>query len=222
MSSLEIAGRLSGASFSENGVPQIVSLQPGEQTVAFTHDLARRSMLRPRRPQLPGRVLRDHERLHPAVVDLRREARIERVRVGRRVVAVAVEVRGGVPDPVLPYRSGRAMRRRASPRPRARRPVVLFRVSPTTPVSVHVCVSSVEAEDVEVTARRVEQLAPPGAVVEPQLRLGLRPARRHAAFAPAKEGPWVPITAPATAGAARDRAPNATVTASIVTARCRR
>ena len=39
MSSLEMAGWLSGASLSEKGVPQVASLQPGEQTVEFTHTL---------------------------------------------------------------------------------------------------------------------------------------------------------------------------------------
>ena len=39
MSSLEMAGWLSGASLSEKGVPQVASSQPGEQTVEFTHTL---------------------------------------------------------------------------------------------------------------------------------------------------------------------------------------
>ena len=104
--------------------------------------------------------------------------------VGCRVVAVAIEIGRGVPVPVLPSFCTCEATYSFAPS-QSTSAVVLFRVTNDAGVRPRLR-SRVELEEMEVTAHRVEHVTPPEAVVEPELRLGLRAARRHRSARPNK------------------------------------
>ena len=140
-------------------------------------DYESRSLL-PRRPELPGGVLRDREGLRLVVADLDREAGIQRIRLRGRVVAVAIQA-GRVPG----ARTGRKDVRGHVQLPRARVPE---RVRPRarTVVQPHPSINpalrtQVQTEDVVGRAGLRPHARPPRAVVPPQLALRFLPRQRR-------------------------------------------
>ncbi len=128
-------------------------------------------------PELPGRVLRDRERLGLVVADLDGEAGVQGVAVRARAVAVAVQPRGRA--------GGRPVRKDAGgdveligagipQRVGTRAAAVVDRCSRVHPGLV----GEIQAEDVVRRGARRPHACPPEAVVPPQLALRLLTSER--------------------------------------------